>query len=135
MNLPTLFILGYIPNQPEIKTKTLTQTTVNDSIKTRTTVDIDDIRNSFISGMPSAKKSAWIPKTKNIAIILSNSIPDCLCNAAMRYCLLFTSFASGSRTTSISSGLIVVRATATTPSISMTTRRSRAPLTLRKTPS
>ena len=69
---------GFIPNQPDMRTKTFTQTILIDSNKMRKKASMGVLCISFTSGAPSEKKSACTNNTKNIANMRSNSMFDCL---------------------------------------------------------
>jgi hypothetical protein len=58
MNPHNLFILTFIPYQPDIKTKTFTQTTDTASTKKRTNTDNGSDMASTFLGAPIAKKEA-----------------------------------------------------------------------------
>ena len=72
------FLLGWIPNHPEISINTLTQQIDNDSKKYCPKVNTELFVNESILGLPNEKKLAWTTKTKNIAIIRNASIFDSL---------------------------------------------------------
>lgn len=76
MNLKKLLVEAFIPNHPEMRTKTLTQTMDRDSIKKRVHEATGAICSSDCVGVPSDKKSACTVSTRNIATMRSNSMLD-----------------------------------------------------------
>lgn len=67
-----------MPNHPDIRIKTFTHTIEIDSIIVRVTALKGFNEKSSAVGPPKAQKSACTTSTRNIAIILSSSILDCL---------------------------------------------------------
>lgn len=77
MKLQNPFIVGLIPNHPEIRMNTFTQTIERNSINVRVAALRGAMLKSAKLGCPNVWKSACTTRTRNIAVILSNSKLDC----------------------------------------------------------
>lgn len=72
------FTDGRIPNHPDMRMNTFTQTIEIDWKNAFVKLDTGDVAKSLMFGAPVVKNVAWTISTSNIAKIRNNSILDCL---------------------------------------------------------